>query len=166
MALLALVWPGGALAHTTTPLKTFTAQMGPYPVLVSYYSEPRGGQALAFTVVPTAADALPASYHITAVPGSAVDAVATTAHLQPDPDSVGVQGTVNLPVSGQWFLEIDGEGSFGPGTANVPILAGAPPALPNWLGWLIGLVPLACILTLIGLEARRATRARPALAAQ
>ena len=166
---LAALFFGGATpaaAHNTGPLKTFPVHIGPYPATVNYYSNPRGGQALQFTIVPDRSVRGPLHYQVTAVPGTSVDAVPVKAVLEPDVDNpAGTAGRVNLPVSGQWLLSVDVAGPLGPGAGDVPILAGAPPAMPEWLGWLIGLLPVWAILGFILAQARRAGRGAPVPAA-
>ncbi len=153
---------GATAAHDGTPLKSIKVQMGPYPVTVNYWSAPRGGQALIFTIVPDQQESGPTKYQIKAVPGTTVDAVPVNAKLEPDLGNPrGIQGTVNLPVSGQWLLNVDVDGPHGPSNADVPVLAGAPPAIPAWLGWLIGLLPVWGALGFILAQALRAGRFAP-----
>lgn len=150
--LIALLFAGlrPVFAHGEEPLRTVAARIGPYPVLVHYYSEPRGGQALLFSIEPQGILAGDFEYQVTAVPGTMVNAVPVTATFEPDPNhSGGIQGELYLPVSGQWLLQIDLEGPLGYGSADAPILAGAPPALPAWFGWLVGLIPVWVILGFI-----------------
>lgn len=167
LVLMLGVGGASASAHSGTPLKSFKVQAGPYPVMVNYYTTPRAGQALVFTIVPDSAAARRARirYTATAVPGTMVNAVPVKAELDPDVDNAGaVGGTVNLPVTGQWLLSIDLDGALGPGQGDAPILAAAPPAIPEWMGWLIGMLPIWGILGFLIAQARRAGRAAgPAL---
>ena len=155
--LLALLATGGyAHAQSSDPLRTFSARLGPYPVEVEYYNTPSGGQALSFRVVPKNREAAPSSYAVTAVPDTTLDAIPVKATLAPDKDGSGaVRGTVNLPVSGQWLLLIDADGPLGKGSGSAPVLASAPPAIPLWLGWLIGLTPVWAILVIVASRAPR-----------
>jgi hypothetical protein len=50
-------------------------------------------------------------------------------------------------------------GPRGPGEAAVPFRATAPPAIPRWLGWVIGFVPF---YGLIGFLVLQRPRRRPA----
>lgn len=157
---LLLLNVGGVAAHTGEPLRTVEKRIGPYPIEIAYYSEPRGGQALIFSVEPTAAVPTNLRYMVTAIPGTTVDAVPVRAQVQPTADHPGgVEGSVNLPVSGQWLLQIEIVGPHGLSSEDVPVLAGAPPALPEWLGWLIGLTPVWAMLALVTVGARRASSA-------
>jgi hypothetical protein len=154
---LATASAGSAMAQESAPIKTIDVRIGPYPMRVSYYTEAQGGKPLSFSIEPQEALAGPIEYQVTAVPGTTVNAVPIKARLTPDPNLPGaVRGIVNLPVSGQWMLTIDVTGPKGRGGADVPILAGAPPAMPEWLGWLIGLLPVWLIIGLVIWQARRA----------
>jgi hypothetical protein len=43
--------------------------------------------------------------------------------------------------------------------ADVPIIATAPPAIPDWLGWLIGLIPLyGLLIFLVMLRGKKQTK--------
>lgn len=157
---LLLLNVGWVSAHTGEPLRTVEKRIGMYPMQIAYYSQPRGGQALIFSVEPTAAITNNLRYTITAIPGTTVDAVPVRARLQTTPDHPGgVEGSVNLPVSGQWLLQIEVVGPYGQSSEDVPVLAGAPPTLPEWLGWLIGLTPVWAMLALVMIQARRASSA-------
>lgn len=145
-------------AHTDEPLRTVESRIGPYPMVIAYYSEPRGGQALVFSVEPTTNVPSDLRYTVTAIPGTTVDAVPVRARLLTTPDHPGgVEGSVHLPVSGQWLLQIEIAGPYGLSSEDVPVLAGAPPAIPQWLGWLIGLTPVWAMLTVVALGTRRAS---------
>ena len=156
---LNLAGAGRAEAHDFPPLKSLNIRIGPYPVTVNYYGEPRGGQALSFSIVPEIGESFPTSYKVTAIPGTLVEAVPVKALLAPDYDHPNsIQGTVNLPVSGQWLLYVEVEGPLGPSFEDVPILAGAPPAIPEWLGWMIGLIPAWSLIGFILWQAQQARR--------
>jgi hypothetical protein len=144
------------MAQESAPIKTIDVRIGPYPMKVSYYSEAQGGKPLIFRIAPQDTLGSAIEYEVTAVPGTTVNAVPIKARLTPDPDQAGaVRGTVNLPVSGQWMLTVNVIGPKGRGDADVPILAGAPPAMPEWLGWLIGLLPAWLIIGFVIWQARR-----------
>lgn len=155
-----------AAAHSGAPLRTVDARIGPYPMRIAYYTEPRGGQALVFSIEPLRETSSTLRYTVTAIPGTTVDAVPVRARLQTTPDHLnGVDGSVNLPVSGQWLLNIEVVGPQGLSSEDVPVLAGAPPAIPQWLGWLVGLTPIWAMTLVVLWQARRMP-ARPQVAAQ
>lgn len=167
-ALLALLVLGGepARAQSRQPLKTIDVQVGGYPLQVSYYSEVQGGGTLEFGIAPQAGGSVPGSYVVMAVPGTTVNAVPVRARLERDPERPGgVRGSVHLPVSGQWMLSVDVIGPLGHAVEDVPILAAAPPAIPVWLGWLIGLLPVWAIVGFVLWQSRRSAAARAVTAA-
>jgi hypothetical protein len=125
-------------------------RVGPYPMIVDYMGEAKGGQALEFVLRSETYPLEGAELEVTAIPGTKVAAVPVKAKLTSDPTNARQYfGSVNLPVSGLWILDVYIKGAEGEGAATAPILAGAPPALPLWLGWLIGLIPAASTLAFI-----------------
>lgn len=157
LLVLLLAGAGSVQAHGGEPLNTIRARVGPYPVVIEYYSAPRGGEPLLFAIRPETPPTGALRYQVTAVP--------VTAGLEPDPDDpTGIHGRVILPVSGQWLLSITIDGPLGAASREAPIVAGAPPAIPTWLGWLIGLIPTGAMLSFLATQALRAER-RPMIAA-
>jgi hypothetical protein len=162
---LATVSVGQAAAQESAPLKTIDVRIGPYDVTVSYYSEAEGGRPLIFSIAPKSA-AGELRYQVTAVPGTLVNAVPVKAELTPDlAHPAGVRGTVQLPVSGQWLLSIELDGPQGASFEDVPVLAAAPPALPEWIGWAIGLLPVWAIAGFVLAQALRGRRVQRSVAA-
>ena len=77
------------------------------------------------------------------MPGPGLHATAIHGSVTPDPQVAGgVQGTVEITVKGQWYLHIVVNGPSGQAEIFVPVTATAPPAIPKWLGWSIGFIPL------------------------
>jgi hypothetical protein len=89
--------------------------------------------------------------NVTSVPDrSDVPATPVRASLSPDPNvPSGVQGAAEITVQGKWILDIIVTGSTGQGEASVHITATAPPAIPTWLGWAIGFIPLYGLLVFL-----------------
>jgi hypothetical protein len=157
LCFLWLVNTEAASAHAGNPLRAVSIQAGRYPIEIRYYTEPRAGHILEFTIVPQLPITTSMRYKVSAVPGTFVDAVPVKAALEPDLDNpTGIAGRVNLPVQGQWLLSIEVEGPLGPAWGDAPILAQAPPAIPEWVGWLIGLLPFWAMLLFIGTRLREA----------
>src|SRR5262245_37317086 len=75
-----------AAAQGNAPLKTIDLRAGPYPLRVSYYSEPRGGTPLIFSITPESEIAGELRYEVVAMPGTLVNAVPVKATLNADPD--------------------------------------------------------------------------------
>src|SRR5215472_9240957 len=106
-----------------------------------------------------------------AVGGEIIYSIAATTHgstpvrasLSPDSNVLnGVQGNAEITVQGLWNLDIVVTGSAGRGEASVPITATAPPALPTWLGWVIGGIPLYGLFVFLLLQRGRKARQKQA----
>lgn len=168
---IALLAVGGELAysvaattHGSTPARVVQVQAGPYPLTVSLYTYPaHASYALPFAIAPRQAIPGTLTYNVVSLPDeSDVPATPVRASLSPDPNvRNGVQGEAEITVQGQWMLDIVVTGSQGQGEAIVPIIATAPPAIPTWLGWVIGGIPLyALLLFLLSQRGRKARQKR------
>ena len=148
LALCALAWPLGVAAHASQPAQVATVTIGPYPLVVSLYASPaHAGTALPFTITPDPRDRGRLTYTVMAIPGPGVDATPVRGRVEPHPDVPGgAQGRVNLPVAGLWRLRVDVDGPYGhaewPAGAGIAVQALPPTAIPLWLGWVIGLIPV------------------------
>jgi len=152
-AAVILVLPTGiapAGAHPAGPARSVPITVGPYQVLVSFYDDPpRAGRALAFSIDPAPGVQLPGRLQVAAraEPGPGTNAVPVRASVGAHAEvPAGVAGTVNLPVAGSWTLVLDFQEPLGPARAQVPLRALPPPAIPPWLGWLIGLLPVFALV--------------------
>jgi hypothetical protein len=147
-ALCALAWPLAVSAHASQPAQVATVAVGPYPLVVSLYASPaHAGTALPVTIAPDPRDRGRLTYAVTAVPGPGVDATPVRGRVEPHPDVPGgAQGQVNLPVAGLWRLRVAVDGPYGhaawPAGAGIAVQALPPTAIPLWLGWAIGLIPV------------------------
>ena len=151
-----------ATTHGSTPARVLRVQAGPYPLMVSLYTYPaHASYALPFAIAPQ--QPLPGilTYGVTSIPDpSDMPATPVRASLSPDPNvHNGIQGDAEITVQGTWELDIVVTGSAGQGEALVPITATAPPAIPTWLGWAIGFIPLYGLLVFLLLQ--RGRKARP-----
>ncbi len=137
-----------ALSHGPQPVRVVDVQAGPYPLRVSLYKDPaEAGFALPFAVAPTQPGVTGLTYTVVSEPGSDVDATAVRAGISPDPAvPAGVQGAAELTVHGLWTLHLSVNGPAGSGNADIPITVTAPPPIPQWLGWALGLLPLGGLL--------------------
>jgi hypothetical protein len=167
-ALCVLAAPGAALAHGVAPAKTIPIQAGPYHLLISFYDDPpRAGQALRFSVDPASGGPSGRLQVVaTAVPGTSVDAVAVRGTVGAHDDvpsslagAAGVAGQVRLPVAGVWSLRLDIQGPLGAARAEVPLRVVGPPAMPLWLAWAVGLLPVWGLLGFVLVQAWAAWRA-------
>jgi hypothetical protein len=121
LLILASVLVGGANsaeAHENQPEAVTPARIGPYVLEVRSYAEPVGGRELPFEIVPSGTSLAPTLFYVLAVPGPATNAVPVRARTLPAPDHAGIVGRVNLPVTGQWLLNIDVDGPSGPPAAR------------------------------------------------
>jgi hypothetical protein len=147
----------------SVPARVVAVAAGPYPLTVRLYKDPaQAGFALPFTIVPDPSEAPSLTFVVESEPGPDVDATPIRASLGPDPQTPGViQGAAEITVQGSWNLHIQVIGPSGPGAVDIPISASAPPEVPGWLGWLVGLIPVygLGIFVLVLLLRRPARRA-------
>ncbi len=140
-----------ATMHGNAPARVVHVNAGPYPLTVSLYKDPaNAGYALPFAIAPQQPVNGVLTYDVSSLPHTAVPATPVRATLSPDSNVPnGVQGTAEITVQGTWILQIAVNGPAGPGEVEVPIVATAPPAIPDWTGWLIGLIPLYGVLAFL-----------------
>ncbi len=150
-----------ATTHGSTPARVVQVQAGPYPLTVSLYTYPaHASYALPFAIAPQQPTSGTLTYEVSSIPDpSDVPATPVRASLGPDPNvRNSVQGAAEITVQGKWALEIVVTGRAGRGETVVPITATAPPAIPTWLGWAIGGIPLYGLL--VFLLSQRGRKAR------
>jgi hypothetical protein len=151
-----------ATTHGSQPARVAQVDAGPYPLRVSLYTDPaHAGFAVPFAIAPVGQSG-GLTFAVTSQPAPGVDATPVSDGVGGDPAVPGgVQGSAEVPVQGSWFLDITVDGPSGPGQVSVPFQATAPPAMPDWLGWLIGFIPF---YGLIGFLIAQRPRRRPAVA--
>jgi hypothetical protein len=157
-----IIYSIAATTHGSTPARVVQVKAGPYPLTVSLYTYPaHASYALPFAIAPRQAIRGIQTYEVTSIPDrSDVPATPVRASLSADPNVPnGVQGAAEITVQGKWVLDIIVTGSAGQGQAIVPIIATAPPAMPTWLGWGIGFIPLYGLLVFLLMQ--RGRKARP-----
>lgn len=146
-----------ATTHGSVPERVVRVNAGPYPLVVSLYKYPaNAGFALPFAVAPQTPIHGTLTYDVNSLPGDSVSA--TPVHASFSTDSAvgnGIQGDAEITVRGPWTLVINVNGPSGPATALVPITATAPPAIPEWFGWLIGFIPLYGLLIFLFMQRSR-----------
>jgi hypothetical protein len=134
-----------ALAHGV-PARHDERPIAGYRLQINQYAAPaRVAQALQVTVSADGASLDGVVLTIRGRPGLGTDANPTRAvPLIEEPLEPGSYAAeVVLPVAGTWDLEVQVDGPAGTGAVRVPVTVAAPAAMPVWLGWLIGLSPLA-----------------------
>jgi hypothetical protein len=144
------------------PARVEQVTAGPYTLRVSLYVYPaHAGLSLPYAIAPARPVAGPLRYTVTAVPTGGVDATPINGSFGAVSDASGaVRGSVAVTVRGPWLLHVEVIGPAGVGVADVPFQATAPPAIPFWLGWLIGLIPAGGLVAF--LLAQRGRRVAPA----
>lgn len=131
------------------PALTRTLAVGSYIVQVNLYQYPPiTDQAVQVTVVPQEST-LRLSGRITMIPGLGTDAIPLHAQLSPLNATSSLTGNIRMPVRGAWQIAVQLDGPRGSGEASFPIVVSAPGAMPIWLGWLIGSLPLFCLAWII-----------------
>ena len=134
-------------AAGASPLATQTAQIGPYRLLLSFYSLPRAGQQLNMTIESKTPGVGLRFSQVMLNPAPSTDAISIRVALSPDRDTPGVFDVHLTPsVRGQWLLHLTVSDTAGSFTGDIPLVVQGPPIIPTWLGWLIGLTPLPLIV--------------------
>jgi hypothetical protein len=152
-----------ATTHGSQPARVVQVDAGPYPLRVSLYTDPaRAGFAVPFAIAPAdAAGGL--TFAVISQPGPGVSATAVNDGVSADAGVPGgVQGAAEIPVQGPWTLDIVVDGPSGPAHVAVPLKATAPPAIPDWLGWLIGFAPFYGLIGFLLLQRPRRSPASSA----
>ncbi len=142
-------------AGGASPLATQNALVGPYNLLLSFYSLPRAGQELSMTIEPSTHDVSLQFSQAELNPAKDTDGNPVKVAIVPGSESPGVYDVhVTPPVRGIWLLHLQVAGSSGTVFGDIPINVDGPPAIPTWLGWLIGLLPLPLLITFIWFQVR------------
>jgi hypothetical protein len=138
----------------STPQRVVHVNAGAYPLTVNLYKDPaNAGFAMPFSITTEQIKSSGLSFVVSSIPDHGVDATPIRAGLTTL--SNGVQGAVEITVRGSWHLQVVVHGPAGQGVAVVPIVATAPPAIPQWLGWLIGFIPLYGLLLFLLMQRDR-----------
>jgi hypothetical protein len=150
----------GATLHSSTPVKIVNVHAGPYPLTVNLYKDPaNAGFALPFSIVPQQSTHEKLTFDVSSIPTGDIPATQVHSSFSQDTSTGGVQGNAEITVQGSWVLHISVSGPAGQGMADVPITATAPPAIPDWLGWLIGFIPFyGLLIFLVMLRGRKKAR--------
>jgi len=137
-----------ATTHGSTVARVVHVKAGSYPLTVSLYkAQADAGYAFPFAIAPQQGVHGAMTYNVTSIPGRGVDATPVQAAITPDAQVPnGAQATAEITVRGTWMLHMIVTGPQGRGVADVPITVVAPPAVPQWLGWLVGAAPLYGLL--------------------
>jgi hypothetical protein len=159
-ATLAATW------HGSIPARIEQVQAGPYRFTVNLYDNPaRAGFALPFAIAPQGPTRGSWSYQVTSVPVGTllrngqirIDGRLTASPIR---DSVssdprvpgGVQGDAEITVQGPWNLHVVVDGPLGQQAFDVAVTATTLPAIPTWLGWFIGFIPVYGIAVFLWMQ--------------
>jgi hypothetical protein len=145
------------------PVRFIEAEAGPYPLKLALYSNPiNAGDVLPFNIAVAPGTRGPLTYQVTASPAPGVPGSLAQGDVNAQQStSYGVSGSITLVTRGQWTLHIVISGPAGQGEAAIPLTAVALPAMPGWLAWNIGLLPLYGLLLFWVLQSRRTAEQRP-----
>lgn len=166
-ALVSLVVTGIAfyqivLASTIhgSPVRFINAQAGPYSLKLALYSDSiQAGNVIPFNIAVLPGTQGEFAYQVTAIPGPGVPGSLAQGDVnaqQSTPE--GVPGSITLVTRGLWTLHIVVSGPAGRGEAAIPLTAVTFPAIPAWLAWNIGLLPVYGLLLFWIAQSRRATK--------
>jgi hypothetical protein len=145
------------------PVRFINAQAGPYPLKLALYNDPiNAGDAIPFAIAVASGARGPLTYQVTASPGPGVPGSLAQGDVNMQQSTAyGVPGSITLVTRGPWTLHIVISGPAGQGEAVIPLTAVAPPALPAWLAWNIGLLPLYGLLLFWVAQTRRGSKQPP-----
>ena len=152
--IIELVISIASTTHGNTPKRVVHVMDGPYALTVNLYDYPaNAGFTLPFSIQAQPAEQI--TYSVFSIPTGDIPATPVRASIGPDANHVGgIQGDAEITVQGPWVLRIAVQGSAGSGTVDVPIVATAPPAIPLWLGWFIGAIPLIILILFLVMQGR------------
>ena len=176
--LFLLVEIGASLAatqHGSTPTRVNHVTAGPYRFTVSLYDDPaRAGFALPFAIAPQGGASGSLAYQVTSVPQGTLlpngriliygqfTATPIRDSVSPDPQVPGgVQGEAEISVQGPWNLHVVVDGPTGQQTFDLAITATTIPAIPTWLGWALGFIPVYGIAVFLVMQLLRTRQREP-----
>jgi hypothetical protein len=145
-----------------TPVRFVKAQAGPYPLTLAFYSDSiQAGDGIPFAIAVAPGSWEPLAYQVTASPGPGVPGSLAQGDVNAQQSTpYGVSGSITLVTRGLWTLHIVVSGPAGRGEAAIPLMAVTFPAMPAWLAWNIGLLPLYGLLLFWIIQIRYAAKQR------
>ncbi len=149
LALLFLLATSTTVLASGKPARSETLTAGPYTIIVGVSNDPPIVDQ-DFTVTVSNRAGITLSGTLIAQPGPGTDAI--PAHIpliSGGGNSHLLTGTLHLVVRGAWHIIVNVNGPRGRGSANLDVTVTAPNAMPPWLGWIIGLLPLVGCVWLI-----------------
>ncbi len=130
------------------PVRFVNTTAGPYQLKVAFYNDPiNAGDAIPFAIASSGNGQGRLNYTVTATPGPGVSGTLTQSDIAAQQSTpYGTPGSITFVTRGNWTMHIAVNGATGKGQADIPVTAVAPPAIPSWLAWNIGLLPLYGLL--------------------
>lgn len=147
LALLCIFLLGaGNLQSASAPGQSQTLIAGPYIIdVILSKNPPFTDQPFEITVAPHSGT-IALSGLVVAEPGLGTDATNLQTKLTPSTTTRGaISGWLHIPVRGAWQLVFHLDGPQGQASATLAVTVGAPGAMPVWLAWSIGMLPLLFI---------------------
>ncbi|GAC1392699.1 MAG: hypothetical protein NVSMB38_17090 [Ktedonobacteraceae bacterium] len=142
LALLFLFSTPAIPSNNGKPARSETLTAGPYTIIVGLSDDPPIVDQN-FTITVSSHEATPLAGTLVAQPGPGTDAIPAHTPLTSDKGHTHVlTGTMHLVVRGVWHIFVNLNGPRGHGSASLDVTVAAPGAIPVWLGWMIGLLPL------------------------
>jgi hypothetical protein len=140
-----------------SPVRFIKAQAGPYRLTLALYSDSiQAGAVVPFNIAVAPGTEGSLSYQVTASPGPGVPASLAQGTVNAQQNTpYGVPGSITLVTRGTWTLHIVISGALGRGEAAIPLTAVTFPAIPAWLAWIIGLLPVYGLLIFWVVQTRR-----------
>lgn len=145
------------------PVRFIDAQAGPYPLKLALYNDPiNAGDDIPFNIAVAPGARGPLTYQVTASPGPGVSGSLAQGDVNAQQSTpYGVPGSITLVTRGSWTLNIVVTGLAGRGEAAISLTAVTFPAIPAWLAWNIGLLPLYGLLLFWVGQSRRTAEPQP-----
>ncbi len=147
------------------PVRFIEATAGPYHLKLALYNDPiNAGDAIPFNIAVAPGTRGPLTYQVTASPGPDLPAGSSLAQGDVNTQQntpYGVQGSITLVTRGSWTLNVVINGPAGQGKVAIPLTAVALPAIPTWLAWSIGLLPVYGLLIFWVIQTRHVAQKRP-----
>lgn len=168
LLLIGLFLPLTASAHNASPLHTDTITAGTYTLTVAYFSWPvRAEQDAQVLITPVDSHYQSRELGLGVIlnPPAAGGGRSVTEAVQPDPDTKnGYAVDIRPAYIGDWSLLLNVHGPQGDDGAVITLPVAGPPAIPEWLGWAVGFIPLFGLLGFAVSEGRKVGGSKAELA--
>jgi hypothetical protein len=166
--LFGILLPVTASAHNASPLHTDTVTAGGYTLTVAYFSWPLRAEQDAQILITPADNQYQhreLGLGVTLNPPANGGGRSVTEAVQPDSDTRnGYAVDIRPAYVGTWSLLVNVHGPQGDDGVVINLPVDGPPAIPEWLGWAVGFVPLLGLLGFAVSEGRKVVKAKAELA--